>query len=306
MTITPLTAGPTTIGGLMQQVRRTLSQNLNDELVFTSEAYTPGQSSIVLKGLPRRLGPGSLLSWRESTLYVVSATGGVSNTVEVMAGYDGGPDVAIPANTPMRLNPRFTDYTLFETVAQQIAAMSSPLNGLFGVVVEQFVGMRTDDYYPIPSTVDGPDPAEVLRILRIRSRTDGSRDWTRTSDFILSLAPGNEHLRIFTDALMHEVTYAVRVTKPLTVDTDAITGCGLAESMLDIPVLGATAVLMQGQEARRVQQRAQGDPRRAEDVPITGAVSSARELSRLYRDRVDEEYARLMQRYGYAMGGVGQ
>lgn len=301
---TPMSASPTSIGGLMMQTRRYLSQNLNDELVFTADPYTAGQSSIVLKGLPRRLGPGSLLSWGQSTLYVISSSTSVSNTVEVMAGYDGGPDVDIPANTPLRLNPRFTDYTLFSMLSDSIASLSSPGTGLYGIVAETFAGMRTDDFYPIPATVNGPDPANVLRILQVRSRTDGSRDWTRTTEFITSMTPGNQHIRIFADALAHEVTYAVRFRKPMSVLDDVVADCGMTDTMVDIPVLGVAATLMQGQEARRVNQRAQGDPRRAEDVPITGAMSSGRELYRMYRDRVDEEHSRLVQRFSYAQGAM--
>ena len=301
---TPMTVSSTSIAGMMQTARRYLSQNLNDELVFVASDYVAGQSSIVLKALPRRLGPGSILSWGQSTLYVISASASVSNTVEVMAGYDGGPDVDIPAGTAMRLNPRFTDYTLFDMMAQTIGSLSSPTIGLYGVVAETFAGMKTDDYYPIPATPSGPNPADVLRILQIRSRTDGSRDWTRTTNYILSMTPGNQHMRIFADALRHEVTYAVKFRKPTSMLDDAVVDCGMSETQIDIPVLGAAATLMQGQEARRVNQRAQGDPRRAEDVPITGAMSSGRELYRMYRDRIDEEHSRLVQQFSYAQGAM--
>lgn len=285
--MTSLSVAVTSVAGACAEVRRIVSQNLNDELTFTSAPYTPGDSTIDLKAIPRRCGPGSLLSWHEATFYVVSVSQS-SSQVEVIAGYDGGPDVAVPAGAAMRVNPRFTDYTLFRSVGDMISAMSAPTNGIYGVVTETTTGMHTDDFYPIPSTYAD----RVVKVLSVTERSDGSRDWTRVSDFRFDATPGNQHLRIFTDALQYKIVYGVRITRPVSFLDDMIFDCGMTETMLDIPALGAAGTLMAGQEARRVNQRAQGDPRRAEDVPITGATNSARDLRRLYQQRIDEEYIR--------------
>jgi hypothetical protein len=297
MTTTMSMSAPiSSVAGAVHDVRRTLSQNLNDELAFTVDNYAPGSTTMQLKAIPRRLGPGSILSWHEATLYVVSVSES-SSQIEVLSGYDGGPDIAIPANTPLRVNPRFTDYTLFQSIAAAVTAMASPANGLFGVQVETVTGMKTDDFYPIPSAY----ASRVLKVLKVSGRSDGSRDWTdvRLSDYIVSLTPGNQHLRIFTDALQYEIVYAVQIAKPTSYDADLITDCHLSESMLDIPALGAASVLMYGQEARRVNQRAQGDPRRSEDVPITGATGAARDLRRAFEQRIDEEHIRQISLYSY-------
>ena len=298
MTVTPfsLAAAPSTVAGVCHDVRRMLSQNLNDELAFTAEAYVPGSGKLKLKSIPKRVGDGSLLSYGESTLYVVSKQPN-STEVEVMPGYDGGADVAIPANAPLRVNPRFTDNTIFQSVRSAVAAMASPTNGLFGTAVQYTVGMLTDDYYPFPEQY----AEKVGRVLQVSERSSSSRDWVRITDYAVTMTAGNRHLRIFTDALQYEIVYGLDLEKPQTFTADLVADCYLSESMLDIPALGAASVLMYGQEARRVNQRAQGDPRRSEDVPITGSTGAARDLRRVFEQRIDEEHVRLLSDYPYRM-----
>lgn len=291
-----LTASPSSMSGLCAGVRRFLSQNLNDELAVTAQDYTPGDAAVVLHTVGKRIGPGSLLSWHEATLYVVSVST-TSNTVEVISGYDGGPDVAIPAGTVLRVNPRWTDFTLFNTLSSVIGSMSSPSNNLYGLAKEYKTGMALNFFYPVDPTI----AARMLRVLQVRERTNASTDWARISEYEVSQVPGNQHLRIFTYAIEYEIQYAVKIQKPTSFADDAITVCGMADTMLDIPVLGAAAALMMGQEARRVHQRAQGDPRRSEDVPITGAANSASQLQRLFNQRVDEEYAALIAQSSLAV-----
>ena len=294
MTVTSLAAAPTTIAAMCTATRRLLSQNLNDELVFLAEPYDIGDATIALRTATRKLGPGSVLSWGDNTFYVISV-GTTSASVEVVNGYDGAPGATAPVGTPLRVNPRFSDYTLFGAIASVIASLSSPSNGLYGVYTQTVNGMVGDGYYPVPTEIDGL----VLNVLNVMSRMNGSNDWLRNGDYVVSLQ-GSKHVRVFSEALQHQIIYALRFIKPQSFSDDAVVDCGLTESMLDIPPLGAAAMLMQGQEARRAHQRAQGDPRRAEDVPITAATAAARELYRMFRDRVDEEHATLVTTNPYA------
>jgi hypothetical protein len=296
--MTSMSASPDTVAGAMQAVRRMLSQNLNDEIAVVGQDYAPGAETIALRVTPRRFGPGTVLSWHDATLYVVDSS---PSGVTVIDGYDGAPGCIVPAGTPMRVSPRFSDYTLFQTICEQVDLLSSPANGLYGVVSERFPGMRTDDYYPIPVTAQGPSSDSVLKVLSVRT-SDNVRDWTNCGNYTVALNSQNPHLRIFADTSDVEVTYAVKIAPPTSYTDSLVTDCGLPRSAIDVPALGAAATLMWGQEARRVNQRAQGDPRRAEDTPITGATNAARELARRYRDRLDEEHARLVQRNPYRLG----
>lgn len=288
----------TTVGSTCAAVRRLLSQGVNDQLVFTGASYTPGQGFIDLTGDLKKVGAGTILSYREQTFYVKQQTvdTGTGQTIDgrfdVFPAYDGGTDIALVGNNAMRVNPRFTDLTLFEEIARVIATLNSPAHGLYGIVSEQVVGLRPDQTYPI--TTPG-----VYKVLRVRSADNDLDEWWVNKHWTVSYAPGNEHVRVYQDALRHEFVYATRFTVPTAFDDDLATDCGLSESMFDIPVYGAAASIMSGQEARRGQQLAQADPRRSEDVPITTAINSGRDMYRLYMNRVDEERARLLQQAPY-------
>lgn len=295
MTVTTLAATPTSIAGLCAATRRLLSQNLNDELAFLSEPYEPGDTSVALRAKTKRLGPGSVLSWGDNTFYVVGVSTS-SAAVEVVNGYDGAPSAAAAAGSPLRVNPRFSDYTIFENVASVIASLSSPANGLYGVYQQEVNGTVVDGYYPVPDEIFD----YVIKALRVESRTNSSQDWIREVNYTAVLGGPDKAVRIFSEALQYRITYALKFLRPQTFSDDAIIDCGLQPSMIDIPPLGAAAVMMQGQEARRAHQRAQGDPRRAEDVPITAATASARELQRMFRNRIDEEHAALIAVNPYA------
>lgn len=309
MIIGQTTAGGTTVAAACAHVRRLTSQGFNDQLAFLSDEYLPPTpfttdpvpmaSSIKLDGEWKRVGPGTILSWAEQTFYVKGQSkdqGGnpIDGSFDVIPGFDGGPDVRVPLNAPLRVNPRFTDFTLFTEVSRVVATLSSVGNGLYSAVSVRFNGVQRDDYYPI--TVPG-----AFRVLAVRSALDDRREWVACREYVAQLQSADPHIRIFSDALLHEVILAVPFTPPNQFTDDLVADCGLEPSMVDIPVLGAAAYLMSGQEARRAQQKAQGDPRRAEDVPITAAINSGRDMYRLFQARIDEERARLVQRNSYGI-----
>jgi hypothetical protein len=66
--------------------------------------------------------------------------------------------------------------------------------------------------------------------------------------------------------------------------------------MLDIPPLGAASNLLRTTESRRTQISSQGDTRRPDEVPVSSNSSIASQLDRQYRDRVQEEMIRLVNR----------
>jgi hypothetical protein len=67
--------------------------------------------------------------------------------------------------------------------------------------------------------------------------------------------------------------------------------------MLDIPPLGAAATLLKTTDSRRNQIGVQGDARRAGEVGSGANLSSAAMMDRDYKGRVQDEYARLIQRF---------
>ena len=66
--------------------------------------------------------------------------------------------------------------------------------------------------------------------------------------------------------------------------------------MLDIPAIGVAAAVMRSTDGRRNQITVQGDSRRAGEVQSSANLSTGSALDREYKSRVQEEYARLIQR----------
>ena len=66
--------------------------------------------------------------------------------------------------------------------------------------------------------------------------------------------------------------------------------------MVDIPPLGCVATLLRTTDSRRNQVQQQGDARRAGEVGNNSNAAIANQIDRQYRDRVQEEYARLTTR----------
>jgi hypothetical protein len=94
----------------------------------------------------------------------------------------------------------------------------------------------------------------------------------------------------------HEVRFEFTAPfeKAMTLTADMEIDCGLAPTMMDIPPLGAAASLMRTTESRRANIHAQGDTRRAGEVPPGTNTGSARETQRKFEDRIADEYVRLL------------
>lgn len=286
--MTSLATSATSVARQIANTRRLLSASLTDELTTLASAYTPGVSALTLSSVPKRIGPGTVLSSGPAMFYVLSNQG---PQCSVIAGYEGNPDVAVEQGAVVRVSPRFTDYQLFTIISQVIGSLSSPSNGLYGIVKWQDI--RDEQMYPIPEEV----LPYLIRVLQVRSKVS-EEDWIVNPGYAVSLSPGSESVRVYNSSLLNEFVAAVKIVPPQDFDSDLISYCGMSETMLDIPALGAAAILMNGQEARRAHLEAQGDPRRAEQVPMTANTSAARELQRMFVERVNDEASRLIARHG--------
>lgn len=96
----------------------------------------------------------------------------------------------------------------------------------------------------------------------------------------------------------------VRVTWTLPFDletfndsTDLVDQVGLAASMVDVAVLGASIRLLASREAARSDTTAQGQPRDAAEVAVGAQLQQASGLRSLYASRMADEKAKLLARY---------
>jgi hypothetical protein len=218
-----------------------------------------------------------------NTWYVLSYNA-ATNTATILPQIDGAPAVAAASGSIVRLGPRFTDWAIFKNIRDQIAAMGTSEHGLgilnFWVDLANY---DTDLYVP---------PAGVVP-QRIRAVYGHSGlKWYPVRRWSWDIGA----VHIMEDSTFSEFTFVYQdnFNLPSLLTEDPIADTGLSDTMLDIPVLGAAAMLMLGKEAQRNQIAAQGDTRRAGEVTAGANIGTAREWLRMRDSRIADEYSRLV------------
>jgi hypothetical protein len=281
-------------------VKANLSGTIADDTSTLLSAYAPGDGYIDLTYPKPKLPLNTIVSCGLNTFLVV-ATGSDGARLTVLPSYDGGPDVAVPVGAPVFLRPRVTNWRVFSSICDEIKALHSPTLGLFRVQTDTFqTNVPWQTYEPDPLIVQ----SGIVRVLYVRWRSFGSEErWNHVSqwEFQPSAETGpvvkvNAPIPAGTDV---EIGFETGFGIPTALEDDLIADCGLYDSMLDIPELGATASLLMSGEARRQNPAATGDPRRADELPPTSSSSIAREFNRMKKERVQEEAAKMRSLYPY-------
>jgi len=286
----------TTIASLVNDVRRMVYGSMPETLNLIQTSASAGQTSIQLELGVDGIQKGMLLS-SGLNVWFVKGVYSTENTVFVIPGYDGSPEQAVAAGDKVYVKPRLTDWYAFGVINNELRKMSSPDNGLYKIGTWVAEVDSTYQTYDVPTAAQG-----MINLLRVRWRYPATEDvwidldpkyykWVYSGDqnrvrILIAIPSGTEI----------EFTYKAPFTLASTLADDPVADCGLSETMLDIPVLGAAATLLRTTEARRNQVTTQGDSRRPEEVSMSANSSIAREVQRQYEQRIQQEMARLVTR----------
>ena len=286
----------TTIQDMVADVRRRVYGTMTENVNLIQTSASAGQTSIQLELGVDGIQKGMLLS-SGLNVWFVKGVYSTTNTVYVIPGYDGSPQSAVADGDMVYVRPRMTDWFAFNAINDVLRRLSSPEIGLYKVGTWTAEVDATYQTYPVPTAAQG-----MTNILRVRWRVPGTTDvWTDLPDrmwrWVYSADQNNIRiLRNIPSGTDVEFTYKAPFTLATSLSTDPVATCGLSSSMLDIPALGAAAMLLRTTEARRGQVQTQGDSRRPEEVPVTANSSIATQLDREFRNRVQEEMIRLVTR----------
>jgi hypothetical protein len=291
-----------TMADAIADVRRmtygSMSEKIN--LVATSASAVVDEVSLELD--VTGIQEGMILSSGLNVWYVKGASVN-DRKVFVVPGIDNSPVGGVSVGDMVYVRPRMTDWYAFNLLNDEIRALSAPSNGLYQLK------SWTADVDPTYQSYDVPDAASnLLSLHRVRYRLPGTPDvyvdlpsvawrWHTGTD-----TNRVQLLRNIPVGTKVQFVYKAPFTAASSVTSDLVTDCGLADTMTDIPPLGVAMMLLQTTESRRVQVQTQGDARRAEEVPATANSNAASQLRRLYRERVQDEYARLTARLPIFMG----
>lgn len=283
--------------------RANLLGGYGEEQNQLTDAYTAGGTTLTFTHAMGNIAQGSYLSIGLNIFYVWSVAGQVAT---VIGGQNGSTDIDLTANTLVRVNPEFTDWGIWQALANDLADLSSPLNGLFG--------MQYTDFNFTPPTLGydlGTSAASnLLDVYEVRHLTPGNfKDFRRISDmawdrhFNAVTADIPSGMGIELKNLTGLVpSYKVRVYWKSAFIMPTTTAGLLSTSLMpttayDLPPLGASIALMAGREIKRNFTGSQGDVRRAVEVPAGAVAASPNGLKMLRQTRIEAEAARLLNFY---------
>jgi hypothetical protein len=285
----------TTVGSIVSDATRKMYGSMAETLNLLGAAYVAGSGRLRLRYANRNIIPGTVLSCGLNTWYVLEGDP-TGEEIIVLPSFDGGPDEDMPEGSTVMVRPKVTIFQAFSEVSDENVSLSSPVNGLFAIKKWSSVVDTTWGTYPVDPTV-----GVIHRVLSVRYLRPGSVDeWVEVPNGSFDFQPdgsGGQVVKVtglIPGGTTVEFSGAGPFLRPTGLDQD-IADIFHPEHLGDIPALGAAAAMLLTQESRRLQPLAQGDPRRAEEVPATSNSSAAREMRRAQKARIDEEYARMVR-----------
>jgi hypothetical protein len=218
----------------------------------------------------------------------------------VIAPHSAGDDVIV--------NPRFPAVDVVSAINQDIDDLSAPTNGLFNMRTTVFI------YNPAIIGYDFGIPAsEILEAWEVRAADYGAQrswplivpsQWKLDRGADPNVFPSGVSMKIYGGAFPGRpirVQYKAPYDTPLIDPTDDVElTTGLQPQAHDIPVLGATYRLMQFRELKRSFTEAQGEPRRAAEVPVGSSLTAMKGIQAHRTDRIAAERERLNKTWARA------
>lgn len=246
----------------------------------------------------------SLGSLREQTVFQVDAelmyiweanTG--TKTLTVERGFGGTTAATHADGAIVTVNPRFPRSQVLQALNDELADLSSPMNGLFQMKTVDLSYNGSDrmiNLAGISTLIDVydvrwrylSDDYPVVRNYRLMRNMP-------TSDFGTGLALSlDEDVMSSTIRVIYKDAYT-----PFSTEASTLASTGAGTEIADLLVLGAQIRLIAGREIKRNFTESQGDTRRADEVPAGAMNASVTNLLRLRRDRIQAEAARLNRQY---------
>lgn len=286
-----------TAGALLNRVSRQLLSGTIEERNKLATTVTSSDTSIVMSYDLNALRAGGVFELDAELIYIWAADA-ATKTLTVQRGYADTTAAAHTAGAIAILNPRFPQQQMLDALNQDIDDLSSPLNGLYRVV------SASVDYNGSDRQINLTGATSVIDLIDVRLRYLSS-DYPvlrgvrlarglPTSDFASGYAVTFDEQSM---AGTLTVRYKAPFTRAATTASDVQTLCLVPQTMEDILEMGVMARMLSVREVKRNFIESQGDTRRSDEVPAGSMSNSFTNISRLRRDRIIAEAARLARQY---------
>lgn len=286
-----------TVAQIINRTQRQLLSGVVEERNKLAALINATTDTVTLTFDVAGISSGTTIEVDSEQMYIW-AVSEASKTATVERGFNGTVPASHLSGAIVIVNPRFPRAQILEAINDELADLSSPMNGLFQVKILDLNYNGSDRQINLPSV------AGVIDIIEVRNRYISSdyqqvrnvkllRDMP-TKDFGSGLALQFDQGVRAGDI---RVTYRSPFTK-LTVETENIqSNGGFPESAEDLLVIGAQIRLVAPREVKRNFTESQGETRRSDEVGAGAVAASVTNLIRMRRDRITAEAAKLTRQY---------
>ena len=286
----------TTAGNLVDRViQQTLAGTVEERNKIASSIDASTTTVVTTYGLASlreqtvfELGSELLYIWDSNTS---------TKTLTVERGFGGTTAASHSSGDTITVSPKFPRKMVLDALNDELADLSSPMNGLFQMKTVDISYNGSDrmiNLTGITSLIDVydvrwrylNDDYPVVRRYRLM------RDMP-TADFSTGFALAfDEPILASSVRVLYKDAYT-----PFSTEASTLDSTGAESNLADLLVMGAQIRLLAGREVKRNFIESQGDTRRADEVPAGAMNASVTNLLRLRRDRIQAEAARLNRQY---------
>lgn len=284
----------TTGAEVVARARNYVMTTKRDSFNRLSGAIDENDTSLGLSFDASNIPVGSYLEIDTEVMQVMVA----GSSPQVVRAVLGSPARSHAANTLVRVNPVVFDHELFDAMNDELADLSSPVNGLYQVTTTEFVANDTYVGYPLTTLL------RWIGVLKVKYRPrDSSRNWITVENWQVGRGEDTDD---FDDgqALFLKgrgpcsgdtvrVWYKAGFSALSALSENVEEVSGLHAEAVDILSMGAVMRVVAGREITRNLFDAQGDPRRAQEVPPNAQLQAPSRLSAMRKERIAAERARL-------------
>ncbi len=298
----------TTLGELVTTIQRRALSDLREENTYLGAAITDTTSTTFNLAAGQTLGSiqsGASIQIDYETMFVMGAVA-PTGPITVIRGYSDSTAATHAANAVINVNPRFPVVDIVRAINEDIDDLSAPTNGLFQMLEVTLTFIPVIQGYDLTGLTN----SEVMELWEVRAWEYGPTNkfpiippskWKIQRNADTSIFPSGMSLVLDQGGFPGRplrVQYKAPYTTPLVAANDNVqTVTGLQPTAHDIPVLGAPARLMQFRELKRSFSEAQGEPRRAQEVPVGSSLTASKGLLQYREMRIAAERSRLEKIY---------
>lgn len=297
---TVLALGVSTAQSLIEETKRHLLSFQREHLNLLAANVAPASTSLTFTYDVTQIQTGSYIEIDLELMYVWSVEPS-SKTVTVARGQLGSVPALHDQGDMAVVNPKFPAFAILKAINDDLQDLCTPMNGLYAVRAIELTGTATSNGYNLTGATN------VLDVLSVERRHPGRpRQWSPVTNFSFQQ---NAETDDFASGYNLTLAEGVRPGQPLRVLvkqgfnrlvnlTDEVEAVGgLPARMHDLPPLGAAMRMVMPREIKRNFTEAQGEPRRAQEVPAGAVAGSMRAIAAQRQNRIMAEAGLLAQQF---------